>query len=117
MTMRTGRTPIAHAIACMLRELLHGQASIQQLADAGQCAASTVRLWMHALHREGVVRICGYEKTTNGKLLVKLYELNPAGLPDARRPPKQDPKEVDRRYRAGRRALRINRALAGVKDD
>lgn len=113
MTKRASGRPISHAVAHMLAELMQGPCNVNQLMEAGDCVLSTARLWVNALHAAGVVRICGYEATTTGKMLVKLYEFNPDGKRDARRPPKLTPAEKGRRYRANRRARRINLALAG----
>ena len=117
MTKRASGKPISHAVALMLAELMHGPCNVTQLMEAGDCVLSTARLWVNALHEAGVVRVCGYEATSTGKMLVKLYEWNPEGKKDVRRPPKLTPAEKARRYRSNRRARRINLALAGQQKE
>ena len=66
--------------------MLKGPSSIEELQAVSGLAQSTVRLWLRALRDAGVVRLAAVDGPFARKCI---YALNPDGLKDFRKPPKQ----------------------------
>lgn len=101
------------AVARLIAELLHGDATHVELKRATGFADSTVRLWVQAFrgvqHRDmpRIIRITGWEKFGRNGGWKPVYGLNPDGLPDAPRPAKLSDAERAARMRQKQRERRL----------
>ncbi len=100
-------------VARLLAELLAGPSTYDELAQASGMAPSTVRLWIQALHKNRVVRVAAYERTTNGRSAKMVLELNLDGKKDARPAPKLTDAQRQEAYRRRYRERKMIQNTAG----
>lgn len=75
----------ALASAIMLRALLEGGCTYQDLSDVTGCSLVTIRPHVNQLYRHKLVRICDWAKDASGAFRVKVFEWAP-DVRDKRRP-------------------------------
>lgn len=96
--------------ALLVKHLLEGTYSCQELADLTGLHYVTVLEYTRAMHRIGACHISSWEKDTRGRDVVKIYKLG-AGK-DAKRE-KLTGAERQARTREKRRAFQLTQVMAG----
>lgn len=99
------------SVAKMLRYLQEVPATVDEMAEASGLSTHTVRRFVKALHREGVIRTSGWEPDTLGRYVTRVYSFGEGrDVPK----PKKDRGQVNREYRTRREQMRLQNAIAGV---
>lgn len=98
----------------MMRALLDGPCTVQDLREASGMADSSVRLWIHAARKAGVLRIAAWERIPTGQSTRPVYELNPEGRRDVARPPRTPASKRAARYRLRKRQRAAAAAMGGL---
>lgn len=94
----------------LIRLLLEGTYTCQELAELSGAHYVTVLHYTRELHKRGAAHICMWEKDKRGRDLVKIYKIG-AG-PDAKRK-KATAAERQRRYREKKKAAEMTQVMAG----
>lgn len=92
----------AMAYAHLIKLLLEGTYTCQELADETGLHYVTVLHYTRELHKAGAAHICMWEKDMRGRDLLKVYKIGPG--PDAKRS-KLTQNERQIRYRAKKKQL------------
>lgn len=104
------------AFCHMVRMLMDGPATSDELQEASGCNAETVRKLLTAARRLGLVHIAEWRRGFHGGLPSRCFAFKP-GAQDARRPAPQTREAIERRSRQRRternRQLRMLTAIAG----
>lgn len=96
----------ALSFAKLVKAIIEDDLTVQQLVDDTGLHYVTVQRYMRALHREGVIHICGWEKDSRGRDAIRVYRFGPGR--DAKR--KRKPGAV--RAKEYRSKMRIRKVFA-----
>ena len=103
----------SYIIAKMVKLMYDGEYTRWELKEKLEIDPMTVSRYVHALHRERVIRVCEYRRGLRGQA-VPAYTANPDNLPDVPKVSfKQPHAEVCRQHRAKRKAVELNHLFAG----
>jgi hypothetical protein len=101
----------AIAFAIMVKALLDGEYTAQELAETTGLAVGTVRGYVNAMHRAGAVYVSGWEQDDCGRYRARQYTLGEGQ--DKPRPKPAPQKQKSARWRAKIRNIElINRMAA-----
>lgn len=103
----------SYIIAKMVKLMYDGEYTRWELKEALAVDPMTVSRYVHALHKERVIRICEYRRGLRGQA-VPAFTANPEGKPDVETVSfKQSRAEICRAYDARQKAIQMNRLFAG----
>jgi hypothetical protein len=103
----------ATAFAVMIDALSDDEPTITELQKITGLGFRSVSLYMTALHRRKLVRVCGWKRDVAGRQWVRCWSMNPDGLRDLPKPPRTPKQEIDRRHTERVRQLRVLHRMAG----
>lgn len=98
----------------MMRVLMDGERTRAEIARETGLHGATVSRYVHQLHRRGVVRIADWDINPVNRNPIPRYTLNVGALADEPKPKPRGRVVIEREYRARKKALRINRIMAGA---
>lgn len=104
----------AYIMARMVKAMFDGEFTKQELKNLLGIDAMTTSRYVHALHRERVIRIAEYRRGKRGQA-VPAFTLNPDALPDAEKVSFAVPHNVVcKRSYDKKKAMALNRMFAGA---
>jgi predicted ArsR family transcriptional regulator len=112
--LRKNRRITHLVLAKTLKVLLDGPASPQEIAELTGVRLATAQEWMRSLRKEGCVHISGWLPDKRGRDVTAVYKMgNGADKPRYR----MTDAEKGAKYRAKKRAMKIQSMLTGVTHD
>lgn len=96
----------------LIRLLLEGAYSCQELADETGLHYVTVLEYCRELHRSGAAHICAWEKDNRGRDIIKIYKIG-VGKDEKRQKKTQAERQAS--YRAKKRMMATIAAISGCQ--
>lgn len=98
--------------AALMRALMDGPKSRDQLRAVTGLHHVTIARYVSALHRQRVIRIEDHKRGGNRRW-VEFFVSNEEGLPDSPKPPTLSRREIDRQNTARRHERIVHHRIAG----
>jgi predicted ArsR family transcriptional regulator len=112
MTKITRRRINALSLTLMLKTLEEGHATVHDIRDATGLCAFTVRSYLLTMHREGLVRVVGWEQDSRGRYTTAAYTLGRGK--NVPKPAPRNRSETNRLYRQRCKQIEMQNAISGA---